>query len=195
MNAKFGVSPKCKDHFGYFKWEFDVQWYTPLINEYDLILRVHAFVGLIKQFGEHTIPYRELYNIGGPATVRGFLYGQIGPTLFKKDSSFLAPLGGKRAFTASVELLFPITPDGGMRGCLFYDGGAGWHTPDPKLVPGIDQGFLLRNNSFNFRHAIGFGFRLTRPTPVRIDIGFKLDRRKRLNESLSEVHFTMAQDF
>lgn len=197
MNAKFGLSPHLSSRpnsFGFFKWEFDVQWYTPLIDEYDLILRVHAFVGMIKQFGQHTIPYRDLYNIGGPATVRGFLYGQIGPTLFNANQELLAPLGGKRAFTASVELLFPITPDGSMRGCLFYDGGAGWHTPDRQDVP-TNNGYFLRNNQFNFRHAIGVGIRLTRPTPVRIDVGFKLDRRKRLGESLSEVHFTMAQDF
>lgn len=196
MGAKFGLSPHMHqvNSFGFFKWEFDVQWYTPLINEYDLILRVHAFVGLIKQFGEHTIPYRELYNIGGPATVRGFLFGQIGPTLISQNpkQNFNAPLGAKRAFTANIELLFPITPDGSVRGCLFYDGGAGWHTPDKNLIP---QGFLLRNNSFDFRHAIGFGIRLTRPSPVRIDVGFKLDRRKRFGEPLSEVHFTMAQDF
>lgn len=198
MGAKFGLSPhmSCPDSFGFFKWEFDFQWYTPLINEYDLILRFHTFAGIIKEFGNHTIPYRELYNIGGPATVRGFLYGQIGPLLVSTTNpveASNAPLGGKRAFTASLELLFPIAPDGSIRGCLFYDGGTGWDTPDTNLLK--NTGFSVRNNSFDYRHAIGFGIRLTRPSPVRIDVGFKLDRRKRLGEPLSEFHFTMAQDF
>lgn len=198
MGAKFGLSPHMsqQNSFGFFKWEFDFQWYTPLINEYDLILRFHTFAGIIKEINNHTIPYRELYNIGGPATVRGFLYGQIGPLLADAANplgNLGAPLGGKRAFTASVELLFPVTPDGSIRGCLFYDGGTGWDTPDTSLLR--NTGYTVRNNKFDYRHAIGFGIRLTRPSPVRIDVGFKLDRRKRLGEPLSEVHFTMAQDF
>lgn len=184
--------PFGKNKFGFLKWELDVQWYTPLINEYDLILRVHGFVGLIHQFGNHLVPYRELYHVGGPATVRGYLYGQIGPNLIGPNIMGQNSLGAKRMFTASAELLFPITPDGSIRGCLFYDGGAGWDTPNRNL---INDPYRVRNNSFDYRHAIGFGFRLTRPTPVRIDVGFKLDKRKRLGESLSEFHFTMAQDF
>ena len=187
--VKFGI-PHSAGPFGFMKWELDAQWYTPLVNEYDLILRLHGFLGFITIFDNKTIPYRELFNIGGPATVRGFNYGQISPTFVNAQHGIHDPLGGKKAFVINAELIFPITADAGMRGVVFYDGGAGWDTPNRGLIP-----FGLRNDNFNYRHAIGFGIRLTRPSPVRIDVGFKLDRRRRLGESASEVHFTMAQDF
>jgi outer membrane protein insertion porin family len=186
---KMGV-PLSSSCFSYIKWELDGQWYTPLINEYDLILRLHGLFGIVKPIKNHTLPYRELYHIGGPATVRGFLFGQIGPNLVDVQNGINDSLGAEKAFVVNAELLFPIARDGSIRGVVFYDGGAGWDTPDKNLIP-----CGLRNDRFNFRHAIGIGVRLTRPSPVRLDIGFKLDRKKRLNESLSEVHFTMAQDF
>ncbi len=190
LNTRLGVPHGAANSFGFLKCEFDGQFYTPLINEYDLILRVHGFMGIIKQLGNHTIPYRDLFHIGGPATVRGFLYGQIGPKIVDTREEISDSLGAKKAMTINVELLFPVMKDGSIRGVFFYDGGAGWDTPDRNLIT-----CGLRNNQFNFRHAIGFGIRLTKPSPVRIDVGFKLDRKKRWGETLSEVHFTMAQDF
>jgi outer membrane protein assembly factor BamA len=184
--AKVGIPYSLsKTDFGFVKWDIDFQWYAALIDEYDLVFRFHTFLSAIHQISNYAIPYRELYHIGGPATVRGFLFGQIGPMLL--DSS----LGAKKALVINAELLFPIRPDGSIRGVLFYDGGAGWDTPDSQFIDPA----LLRNNRFDYRHAIGFGVRLTHPTPVSIDIGFKLDRRKRLGESLSEVHFNMTRDF
>lgn len=187
-----GLPGTSRNSFGYGKWEFEGQWYSPLIDEYDLVLRIHAFLGFIHQFGCHTIPYRELYHIGGPATVRGFDFGQIGPWLIDNTEDNRFPLGAKKAFVFNVELLFPIKRDNSIRGLFFYDGGAGWDTPDRCLIP---PDFIVRNNNFNFRHSVGFGIRLTNPMPLKLDVGFKLDRRKRWHESLSEVHFTMSQDF
>ena len=145
---------------------------------------MHAFLGITHIFPKHTIPYKELFHIGGPATVRGFEFGQIGPQIF--DNS----IGGKKAFVINAELLFPITADQSIRGVLFYDGGAGWDTPNPAAA-----GPFLRNNKFDFRHAVGFGIRVTQPTPVRVDVGFKLDRRKRDGEPASRIHFGMNQEF
>lgn len=181
---KWGI-PHQNDGFGFVKFEADAQWITPLINERDLILRLHGFFGYIKQFKNHRTPYRELFHIGGPSTVRGFLFGEIGPNIGANS------LGAQKAFVANVELLFPIAPDNSVRGVLFYDGGAGWDTPHFNGKP-IDG---LRNNDFNYRHAVGFGVRLTSPAPMRIDVGFKLDPNRRLGESGSEVHFSMSQDF
>lgn len=182
-SLRFGL-PHHKNDFGFVKLEADAQWLTPLINEYDLILKLHGFLGLTHIFQGYTVPYKELFHIGGPATVRGFEFGQIGPQIF--DNS----LGGKKAFVFNAELLFPVTADQSIKGILFYDGGAGWDTPHP----GLAQPYL-RNNKFDFRHAIGFGIRVTKPTPVRVDVGFKLDRRKREGEPASQIHFGMNQEF
>ena len=53
----------------------------------------------------------------------------------------------------------------------------------------------LTNNLFRYRHSIGFGLRLLKPAPVRVDVGFKLDRNRRLQEKFYEVHFSMNQEF
>lgn len=184
VNTKCGL-PTFRSNFGFLKFEADATWFTPLINEYDLIFLLHGHAGIVKAFTGYDIPYRELFHLGGPATVRGFNWGQIGPSIFG-DS-----LGGTKAFWVNAELIFNITRDMSIRGVLFYDGGASWDTPCPPLDLLRD----IRSNNFQYRHSIGFGIRLTNPTPLKIDWGFKLDRNKRRGERASEVHFTMAHDF
>lgn len=192
-NLRFAI-PHFRGDFGFVKLDLDAKWFTPLINEYDLVFAAHGHIGLVENFPDRRIPYRELYHIGGLATVRGFLFGQIGPSLvvnhgdgrFESDS-----LGGKKAFWINLELQFPVTSDMSIRGVLFYDGGAGWDTTNASCISPL----LLRNNRFDYRHSIGFGLRLTKPTPIRIDWGFKLDRRKRFGEPASEMHFTALSEF
>ena len=174
-----------KSCFGFAKADLDATWLTPLIGEYDLIFLLHGHIGSIKQFNNKVIPYRELYHVGGPGTVRGFTFGQIGPQI-NCDS-----IGASKAFWVNAELLFSITKDQSVKGVLFYDGGAGWDTPLCKK----DAQLAVANNRFNYRHAIGFGIRLTAPVPLKVDWGFKLDRNKRLKESAYEIHFSMSQDF
>lgn len=184
-NLATKVGLPVKNNFGFFKLDADVSWLTPLIGEYDLIFFLHGHMGYIHPFKDKVVPYRELYHVGGPASVRGFTFGEIGPQLFS-DS-----IGAKKAFWVNAELIFSITKDQSMRGVLFYDGGAGWDTPNANSLVGLP----LINNRFNYRHSVGFGIRLTKPTPLRIDWGFKLDRNRKRNERPFEVHFSMAQEF
>jgi outer membrane protein insertion porin family len=176
--------------FGFFKADFDVSWYTPLIDERNLVFCLHGHLGLIAPFKHRTVPYRELYNIGGPASVRGFEFGEIGPqwvvpTMPAKSN----PLGATKAFWVNAELIFPISADFSMKGGVFYDGGAGWDTIDADQISPVN----LRNNHFSYRHAVGFGLRVLRPTPIKIDWGFKLDRRK--GEEATRVHFSAYHEF
>lgn len=176
--------PGIHSNIGFFKFDLDAHWYTPLIGERDLILHLHSFIGLVHPFHDKVIPYREMFHIGGPASVRGFLWGQLGPQFSvggRNDS-----LGGTKGFYLNVELIFPITPDWNIKGLLFYDGGTCWATP---FTCDISSEFLI-NNSFNYRHAVGVGVRILSPVPLSIDWGFKIDPRK--GETASEVHFTMS---
>ena len=193
INSKIGIPHNAPGNFGYFKFDADVKYFTPLIDIYNLVLYMHGHVGLIAQFKNHNVPYRELYHIGGIATVRGFEFGQIGPQLVVPQNDMLqtSSLGAKKAFWLNLELQFPITADMGLRGVIFYDGGAGWDTPKADCIDRI----LLRNNQFSYRHSIGLGVRLLYPTPVRIDWGFKLDRKRKRGESASEIHFTALHEF
>lgn len=191
LSAKAGV-PTFSNTIGFYKITFDAHWYTTLIQEYDVVLHTHAFFGLATPVNaKRTVPFGELFHIGGPATVRGFRFGEIGPKFLNESG-----VGAKKAMFVNVELLFPITSDYSMRGIFFYDGGAGWDNP---YVHGADKAFVT-GNSFDYRHSVGLGIRLTSPVPVKIDWGFKIDPRKdRLDrskdENASEVHFSMSYDW
>jgi outer membrane protein insertion porin family len=183
------VPQEDRIRFGYAKLDLDASWYTPLIGERDLVLGLHGHLGVVGGLGKKSIPFRELYHIGGPASVRGFLYGEIGPMWMSPSLQRSDMIGAKKAFWLNAEMVFPITSDFSMKGAVFYDGGAGWDTPDSNMI----NPARLRNNSFSFRHSVGFGVRMLRPTPVKIDWGFKLDRKP--GESASEVHFSMYHEF
>lgn len=179
-----------KGDFGFFKFIADASWYTPLIDNDKLIFGIHGFAGYIHPFEGKVIPWRELFHVGGPATVRGFLFGQIGPQF---DGS---PIGGRKAFFWNAELIFPITADFNIKGAFFWDGGAGWDTPTVcGLTPEQHKTYTehLHNDKFDLRQAIGFGIRMQRPSPIKIDWGFKLDRRK--GEKHKELHFSAYREF
>lgn len=186
----FNFTQKC---LGFQKYDLDAHWYTPLIGLYDLVFHLRGYLGVVAPFKHKFIPYRELYHIGGPASVRGFLYGEIGPQFnvfdmvgpqFTGDS-----IGGTKATWINAELIFPITQDMNFKGVLFYDGGAGWDNP---YVDQVNRHFI-RNNHFNYRHAVGFGIRLYNPMPIKVDWGFKLDPRK--GEPAYEIHFNSAYEW
>lgn len=186
----FNLSQK---RLGFQKYDIDAHWYTPLIGAYDLIFHLRGYLGVVAPFKHKLIPYRELYHIGGPASVRGFLFGEIGPQFnvldvfnanFRGDS-----IGGTKATWINAELIFPITQDMNFKGVLFYDGGAGWDNP---YVDNVNRLFI-QNNHFNYRHAVGFGIRIYNPMPIKVDWGFKLDPRK--NEPAYEIHFNSAYEW
>jgi outer membrane protein insertion porin family len=198
FTSRMGI-PTPGSTFGYVKADFDATWLTPLIGDYDLVFLLHGHAGIVGSLSDKIIPYRDLYNIGGPATVRGFDFGQIGPQVTGGLLGQSSSVGAKKAFWINAELIFSITRDQSIRGLVFYDGGAGWDTPltqvqrDLILLP--ENAGSFTNNRFRYRHSVGFGLRLMNPAPIRIDWGFKLDRNKRNREKFYEVHFSMNQEF
>jgi outer membrane protein insertion porin family len=187
--TKFAI-PTFGNNIGFYKIELDASWFTPLIAEYDLIFKIHGYFGISSPFKNRTVPFGDLFHIGGQSSVRGFLFGQIGPQ-FLGDT-----IGGAKAFFWNAELVAPITPDMNMKAVVFYDGGTGFGNP---YVTSTDKPFVTGNN-FDYRHAVGIGIRILQPMPVNIDWGFKIDPRKNKlfpnrSESASEIHFGMSYDW
>ena len=120
--------------------------------------------------------------MGGQTTVRGFLWGSIGPAWITGD-----PLGARHAVQLNTELIFPLIPDYSMKAHVFYDAGAGWDTPKKDIPDTV----FLRRDKFDLRHSVGFGLNLLKPMPAKIDWGFKLDRKKKYGESAHEFHLSM----
>lgn len=187
--TKFAI-PTFGKNIGFYKLEFDVNWFTPIIAEYDLVLRLHAYFGFSSPFKNRVVPFGDLFHIGGQQSVRGFLFGQIGPK-FLGDT-----IGASKAIFWNAELIFPITGDMSMKGVIFYDGGTGFDNPYVDTVARKN----LTGNNFDYRHSVGVGLRMLQPMPINIDWGFKIDPRKnkkdpRFSESASEIHFGMSYDF
>jgi outer membrane protein insertion porin family len=188
--AKFGFSDGSAN-VGYCKMEADFSWYTPLIGESLLVFGLHMNAGRLFTFEKRNVPFQEVYHIGGPTTVRGFDFGQISPTVVIGDVS--SPIGAKKSFYLNCELLFPIMRDFTIKGCLFYDGGAGWDAPGVQNLTQEQMGMIVRNNGFHYRHSIGFGIRMTKPQPLKIDWGLKLDRKR--GEPEWKVDFSQYYEF
>ena len=185
---------KCTS-FNYIRSELDVSWYTPLIGEHDLVLCLHGNMGIVHPFAGKDVPWKNLFHIGGPQTIRGYLWGQVGP-MWKDDS-----IGATKGFFVNAELIFPISADLGTRGVIFYDGGAGWDTPylcefiEAARVRGLSFEKDLSNNNFFYRHCVGIGVRMKSPSPIKVDFGIKLNPSKKYRKNLTELHFSMDHSF
>jgi outer membrane protein insertion porin family len=187
--------------FGFLKLDLDYSWYTSLIDEFGLVLGFHTHFGYVRSLRKKTIPFKELFNIGGPASVRGFEWGEISPSFVlnpkRRNDEFDMgrlgePIGGTKAFFVNLELTFPIKKDHTLKGAIFYDGGSGWGTPCLPISP-TEYKMFIRNSSFDYRQTIGIGFRMLQPQNLKVDWGFKLDRRP--GEKAYEVHFSAYKQF
>jgi outer membrane protein insertion porin family len=194
--------PVVNEEYSFIKSELEASWYTALIGDDNLVLAIHGKTGAVTTTGgryftqeldengnetgtvekEKIIPYKELFHMGGQNTVRGFLWGQIGPAWVNND-----PLGAKYMVQFNAELIFPLIPDYSMKGHFFYDAGAGWNTPKQDIT----RRDLIKRDEFKLRHSVGFGLNLTQPMPAKIDWGYKLDRDKAAGESPHEFHLSM----
>ncbi len=174
---------EINNEFSFVKAELEASCYTALIGTDSLVLALHGKLGGVSSLEpKKIIPYKELYHIGGQTTVRGFIWGGIGPASERGD-----PIGAQNALIFNSELIFPLIPDYSMKAHFFYDSGAGWNTPRK----GLPDGAIIKRNNFNLRHTVGFGINLMKPMPAKIDWGFKLDRKKKDGESSHEFHLSM----
>lgn len=128
------------------------------------------------------LPASERFFAGGDTTVRGFSLDRLGTDATISPTGF--PTGGNGL----------VVLNGELRADLFGSFGA---------VAFVDAGnVFLRASDIDLgdlRAAVGFGIRYQSPVgPIRIDLGFKLDRRElspgRL-ERRSVLHISLGQAF
>ncbi|MFQ5667383.1 MAG: outer membrane protein assembly factor BamA [Candidatus Binatia bacterium] len=159
--------------------------YVPLSHDLTFVYVLRG--GWAHNFqGGQQVPIRERFFLGGRSTVRGFGENAIGPegsqivdALGRVVDRGGDPLGGDLVLNANAELRFPLLY--GFGGAVFADGG-GVYLQDRSL------------RADDFRRSTGLGLRYVTPVgPVRLDYGFKLDRRS--GESVGEVHFSIGTIF
>jgi outer membrane protein insertion porin family len=190
--SKFATSVGSGD-VSFAKLELLGSWYTPLMHDDALVLAVRGRIGFVdKLSATGSIPYRDLYHVGGQDTVRGFVTGGAGPVLLSPgeiSERSNTPLGGRRLMLLNTELQFPMLSSYGMRGRFFYDAGCGWNTWMDDVPESAKK--YIRRNEFNVRHSVGFGFSMTKPQSIKVDWGYKLDRDRKFKESEWEVSMSM----
>jgi len=128
------------------------------------------------------LPASERFFAGGDTTVRGFALDRLGDESTISDSGF--PTGGNGLIVLNGELRVAVTNR--IQGVGFLDAG--------NVVARASD-----LNLFELRPAAGFGIRVRSPVgPIRLDLGFKLDRKElspgRL-ERLSVWHISIGQAF
>ena len=128
------------------------------------------------------LPASERFFAGGDTTVRGFSLDRLGTAQTISPTGF--PIGGNGVVILNGEVRMALA--GAFGGALFLDGGNVF-----SRANAIDPSEL--------RGAAGFGIRYRSPVgPIRIDLGFKLDRRElspgRL-ERRSVLHISLGQAF
>jgi outer membrane protein insertion porin family len=146
--------------------------YYPLF--WDIVFGAKGQIGFLQNNddSDDKIPIYERYVLGGINSLRGLRY--VGP--INQGTSDV--IGGTTMLTFSLELVFPLIKDAGMKGVFFYDAGNTWnggYYPD------------------DLRMTCGAGIRWYSPIgPLRLEYGYVLDRKGLNDDSTGRFEFTIG---
>ena len=140
------------------RYEVTTQWFLPF--RWDTSFMVEGRWGYMQEREDRSIPSYQLYRIGGIHTVRGYDVDSISPRAPNGDT-----IGGPKMMVYNFEFRFPLLPEQGVIGVVFYDMG----------------NVFTRDESYTFSNiprSAGAGFRWYSPLgPIRLEYGYILNRR------------------
>ena len=138
-----------------------------------------ARIGLARAFGRSTeLPLPERFFAGGPSVMRAFKTDEVGPGYYNKAGIFV-PNGGNALLALALEVRVALVRSLGFQ--VFAETGNVY--PSVKSIDWKD-----------LREVAGIGLTYRSPFgPLRLDWGFKLDRRP--GESLHELHLGVGYAF
>ena len=144
-------------------------WYFALPAEMTGFVR--GRFGFGDGFGDRVLPASERFFLGGVTTIRGFEFRDIGP-----EDEAGNPLGGTSFVQFNIEI-------GRSLGSVL------------RVVAFVDAGNVYdSDNDFDIgslRRSAGLGIRIVTPIgPIRLDYGFKLDKRP--GESAGRLGFLLG---
>jgi len=185
---------------GFVKTYLQGSWFKRLPGERGIVFATRATVGLADGLPREAqptddegrpidgppiviedLPASERFFAGGDTTIRGFAVDSVGTPETITPRGF--PRGGNGLLILNAELRIPVWKDFGA--ALFTDGGNVF-----ERVTDFDPAEL--------RGSVGFGVRYRSPIgPVRVDLGFKMDRRLIAGEleKRTALHFSIGQAF
>jgi len=144
-----------------------------------LVIAGSARLGLSRAFGSSAeLPLPERFFAGGSSLLRGFRTDEVGPGRFNPEGIFV-PEGGNALVAAALEARIDVTPSWGLQ--LFAETGNVF-----SRVSRVRLGDLREVAGVGLSYRSPFG-------PLRLDWGFKLDRRE--GESLQQLHLGVGYAF
>jgi len=183
----------------------DSAWYFPLF--WDTVVMARGRFGYVESLNDKPVPLAERFYVGGSTTVRGFRYGDDGPTspaytpVYQTNpdgSGKINPatgrplvigqtvtgqnaLGGDKELIFNLEYSFPIVPAARLKGVLFYDMGTGFDTYEAVKFSDLRQSW-------------GLGFWWLSPIgPLKFEWGFII--HKLPTDQASEFDFSIGALF
>ena len=145
------------------------------------VFSVAARYGLIdfRNLGNELL-VSERFFLGGPNDLRGFEFRRVGPRVPTDDGGFVI-IGGVQEVFFTAEYIFPLIPQVGFKGVVFFDMGNAFN-----------DGQNLSIDPRDLRKDYGFGIRWVSPLgPLRFEIGFPIGDTLP-GEDPYEVQFTVG---
>lgn len=138
----------------YIKFEGRGAWFIPTFEFGDQVISVLARFGSLWEYSGETVPFFDRFYLGGPESLRGFDFRDVGPIQNRE------PIGGNSYGFGSLEYSIKVADP--LRFAVFYDWG---------FVNRDDFDFDPRNYNDNW----GFGVRLlVLGNPLRLDFGIPI---------------------
>jgi outer membrane protein insertion porin family len=146
-----------------------------------LVLELKITGGWADEYDDSTqVPIYERFFAGGANTVRGYKERSIGP----RDPVTGDPIGGEAMLIGNAELTYPIFKN--FKIAAFYDIGNVWDNVDD----------IEKIKSDDFKAGAGVGIRVKTPIgPVKVDMGYPLDKAHPDDKQKIRFHFSMSRGF
>jgi outer membrane protein insertion porin family len=143
---------------------------------FDQTLRLHGRAGTIFGFNDRSVPFFDSYFLGGPYTIRGFDFREVGP----KDARLNDPVGGNSMALAQIEYTVRLVELLGI--AAFYDIG------------------FVNEDKFNwdpsdYNDSWGIGARISvMNAPLNLDFAWPLTSDD-VNDEGMQFHFSFGTAF
>jgi len=170
------------------KWKFSGDWYTPLSQNRDLVLRTNFEYGFLGYFDKGRRSPFERFRVGGSGMSGYNLYGSDIVALRGYQDYSLSPTTGSNIYDKfTMELRYPIVlkPSSTIYVLGFLEGGNAWMNFDEY-------------DPFDIKRSAGLGVRIYLPMfgLMGIDWGYGFDD---INGDSSvggnQIHFVIGQQF
>ncbi|MGE5444882.1 MAG: outer membrane protein assembly factor BamA [Ignavibacteriales bacterium] len=148
------------------------------------VFSVAAQYGVIDQRNTgNNLFVAERFFLGGPDDLRGFGFRRVSPFV-PSDNGNIVFIGGTQEVVGTAEYIFPLIPQVGFKGLVFFDIGN---------VFNDNQNFTLNPN--DLLKDVGFGIRWLSPLgPLRLELGFPIGNTPPETKSY-QIQFTVGTLF